>query len=1070
LDLSVLSELADDAEVPTHATTPEALPIAVRVYTTRKRRPQKESPAVRKPKRRYGQEALVFDTETTTDPSQRLLVGSWRVYRDQWDGAAGTTCIEEGFFYPDDLPSTDPEAYALLQRFVERERAALAVGFSRRSQGQRIRLEPLSWWLDHRLHTYGYQHRDRCEVVGFNLMFDLGRLAGYWGAAKGYYRGGFSLRLWGKRGTDGSWRDRRHYPRLLIKSIDPRRTLIAWGSLIEGDQDYRGTSGRFVDLRTLSFALRDENLTLETACDAFDVPYAKRKVRYGVITRKLLRYLREDVAATTNLYRACKEELAKHEGIDLPADRLYSPATVGAAYLEAMGLEHPMEKFDDLDSRIHGWAMSAFFGGRAEARIVRTEVPVAYVDATSMYPTVNALLDTWSVLTAARIRVVDVTRDIRRVLAAPDLLERCFERSFWARELGVTLVALDHPVDQVLPVRAYWDPDGVDPGIGVNPLTYDGCLWYTLPDVVASVLMSGHAPNVRGAFRLRGVGRQRELRNVQLRGHRTLNPNRRDADPFVLMIEERQRIRADMTLSDAERARLGKFLKITANATSYGILARFDRRDLVNNAHVTVYGPDDEPIQAKTRHPEDPGPFAFPPIAASLTAGARLMLAMLERLVTDAGGSYAFCDTDSMGIVADSRRHRVSCATEDGDSVVALSRPEVRDLLERFEPLNPYDRSLVPSLWKEEFESLHKPLRCLAISAKRYALLREDALVGVIDVTHDIDSVEDEGQNADVIDRSEHGLGLYLDPTDPGEPRRDDAGRLMWISTAWEWVLGQRASLPAWQHQVALTRFTVSSPRVMEWFRNFNAGRPWSERIRPGSFGLIAHPSPTFEKKNNDALPAAPYDRDPRRWMQLPWYDRRTGDEVSIAIIQGAGPDDFGDIAGSVLVDSIREVVGRYRLRPEHKSLAPDGRPTDGETKGLLRRRPILSAPVLTDLTGKESNRLLERLTGEVTDPDEYRNRYGQRAQRWDILVKPILRQMGSSLVALRSGRSRSAVERATRDLSPTTPHSSSIGLYRQVASDWVKETTTLGGSEWGILYQAARRSSGDGERREERR
>ena len=86
-----------------------------------------------------------------------------------------------------------------------------------------------------------------------------------------------------------------------------------------------------------------------------------------------------------------------------------------------------------------------------------------------------------------------------------------------------------------------------------------------------------------------------------------------------------------------------------------------------------------------------------------------------------------------------------------------------------------------------------------------------------------------------------------------------------------------------------------------------------------------------------------------------------------------AGPE-FRELAlvrGDVVISSLGDVIRRYRLRPEHKSLAPDGEPVMGDTKGLLRRRPIESAPVLTDLTGKEANKLIERLIGEVTDPRE---------------------------------------------------------------------------------------------------
>ena len=44
---------------------------------------------------------------------------------------------------------------------------------------------------------------------------------------------------------------------------------------------------------------------------------------------------------------------------------------------------------------------------------------------------------------------------------------------------------------------------------------------------------------------------------------------------------------------------------------------------------------------------------------ASITAAARLMLALLEREVTKVGGSYAFCDTDSLAIVATPRRRKI---------------------------------------------------------------------------------------------------------------------------------------------------------------------------------------------------------------------------------------------------------------------------------------------------------------------------------------------------------------------------------------------------------------------------
>src|SRR5439155_15043949 len=63
---------------------------------------------------------------------------------------------------------------------------------------------------------------------------------------------------------------------------------------------------------------------------------------------------------------------------------------------------------------------------------------------------------------------------------------------------------------------------------------------------------------------------------------------------------------------------------------------------------------------------EKPGRWCFPPLAATIAGAARLMLALLERSVSDLGGTYAFCDTDSMAIVA----------TRDGGLVECPGGPE----------------------------------------------------------------------------------------------------------------------------------------------------------------------------------------------------------------------------------------------------------------------------------------------------------------------------------------------------------------------------------------------------------
>jgi hypothetical protein len=120
---------------------------------------------------------------------------------------------------------------------------------------------------------------------------------------------------------------------------------------------------------------------------------------------------------------------------------------------------------------------------------------------------------------------------------------------------------------------------------------------------------------------------------------------------------------------------------------------------------------------------------------------------------------------------------------------------DVRRLLARFDELNPYDRQLVRSPWKAEADSLTRELWCYAISAKRYCLYRptENGAAEIV-AALDADPGDDEGpsETAELLaDWSEHGLGLYLDPTarDPDRPRRDSEGRRFWVAQAWQWVL-----------------------------------------------------------------------------------------------------------------------------------------------------------------------------------------------------------------------------------------------------------------------------------------
>ncbi len=575
---------------------------------------------------------LVLDTETTTDPSQRLLFGSYRVLR-----ARTGKLIEEGLFYAHDLPSGD---LATLERYVA-EHAD--------DDGGQLRLLSRAEFVEEVLWRVGHQARAR--IVGFNLPFDLSRLAVHVAPARGM-GGGFSLRLWEWRDPAGRRLLDRWRPTIRVKTIDARRQLISFGTPGSLDPEHRvgrGYRGRFLDLRALAYALTDRGHSLASAARAFGVERGKDRVeRHGVVSEAYIDYNRQDVRLTFELHQALMAEWARHP-VELDPERAFSPAAVGKAYLRAMGVRPPMDRPNHVPDEVLGRSMAAYYGGRAECRVRRVPLPVRYVDFTSMYPSVFGLEGLWRWVVCDHFEVEDATGDARAYLASATR-EGLHDPAAWPPLAGV--VCRVRPAGELLPVRARYgaDPDGGagNPAwtIGLNRLHAPVELWYTLADLVAAKLLGGRAPVVLEAVRVVPVGTAERLRPVRLRGAVRVDPRRDDL--FRRVIEERQRIKRDPSIPAHERDRLEHFLKVFANAASYGVFAEV--RQLDRPGEVTGFGL--WPFTARLAAPEEPGEFSFPPLAATVTGGGRLLLALLEADVEAAGGSYVACDTDSLLIVA----------------------------------------------------------------------------------------------------------------------------------------------------------------------------------------------------------------------------------------------------------------------------------------------------------------------------------------------------------------------------------------------------------------------------------
>ncbi len=986
--------------------TPDPLKLAIRVYPEP---PSREADGERKKLRfwRRPHRTFVFDTECKTDTAQTLTFGSYRYFEHG-------ICLEEGLFSGDDLPQGDR---AKLEAYVKTHAAAT----DWRRGVPELRLLSRREFLE-KLYDAGFDGRGL--IVGFNLPFDLSRLAVDFGNAKDRrFAGGFSLALWDWDDGTGKRRINKHRPRIAIKHIDSKRALKGFTGTLDADpvdlipegsttgepEDKYKFRGHFLDLRTLAFVLTDRGHSLASACKAFGVEQGKLAVEeHGVITPEYIDYNRRDVEATAALAAKLLEEYDRFD-VELQETQAFSPASLGKAHLRKMGIAPVLER-QTIEKRYLGYAQSAFFGGRTSAHIRKVPVPVVYTDFLSMYPTVNSLMGLWRYLIAEEVSIVpgnvSETVDFLRTITP----EKLFDPQTWTRLPAFARVI---PDGDILPTRAAYSVESNDYQVALNHVyassddPKDG-LWYALPDLAASVLLTGRVPKVVDAFRIEARGRLPGLRKITLRGTVPIDPSIQDF--FRTVIEERKRLAANPALSDEERKRLDKALKVLANATSYGIFAEMRREEALKDVPVTCYGIDPDPFTCKVRNPERPGEYCFPPLASLITAAARLMLALLERCVTDLGGTYAMEDTDSMAIVATQRGGLIECEggthRKNGTPAIkALSWPQVAAIAKRFEALNPYDpdaiRGSVLKIEDDNFDPKtenQRQLWCLAISAKRYTLFLRDR--------NGEPALLREGVNNEEDRYSEHGLGHLLNPADPQSEDRN------WIAQAWLSIVRRSLGLSAkplrFAKRVAVGRTTVSSPAVMKPLKTLNDGKTYDKRIKPFNFILSCHVRKLGHPIGADPERfhlIAPYETDPRKWETMRWIDQYSKEGKRYRISTSA-------LHGSRTMARVKgygDVLREYEYHPEPKCADASGAPCRKQTVGLLGRRHIAIDGFV--FIGKESNKLEAVEEGGIpSESDVYTVFNDSKRDEWAMKWLPILKAMPIAELIERSGLSERAL------------------------------------------------------------
>jgi hypothetical protein len=384
------------------------------------------------------------------------------------------------------------------------------------------------------------------------------------------------------------------------------------------------------------------------------------------------------------------------------------------------------------------------------------------------------------------------------------------------------------------------------------------------------------------------------------------------------------------------------WLKILANSI-YGFFVELNPETQKQDVPVTVYSggktfPDESDVI------ENPGPWFFPPLASLITAGGRLLLAMVEARVQEKKGTYLFCDTDSLAIVSSKAGGRLCIPGSKGVNI--LSWAQVRGIVNRFARLNPYNRKIVKRSILNLVDANYidsdpkKPQRQLygySIAAKRYALYEKTAK-----------------RNIRIVDPKAHGIGFLYPPKDSPKDWKEDVPQ--WIYEMWDYivrgVLKLERKKPSWLDIPQMMRLTITTFNVLKMLGDWEIARPYN-------FLLLPMVDPTFgyafyRRANEKVLLVTDFSSKQDHWFDMKCVNIHSGKKYKMVDCTKEKNPPYNVVFPS----QFARLVIEYQEHPEAKSLAPDGGPCEAGTRGLLQRAHIIAGEFR--YVGKETDRKWE--------------------------------------------------------------------------------------------------------------
>lgn len=794
---------------------------------------------------------------------------------------------------------------------------------------------------------------------------------------------------WGRRRAGGGWYRRSpNRPELKLRK---RRVgwQVSWGACgkdADGHRYGKASPGQWVDVVSLahaldgdrgaSFAEHRENiglapmtLPLRVSPDAIGAAVVVEAV-HALHETALTLDERASEWFTTGRERG--------EGRGrLSLSRTTSPGAVAAEVLARLRVSAPLARFTLSEPDQQAWA-ETFHGGRCsfDWRFAGLPFPCAAYDASSAFPLVAHLLDWWGVVTCKALEEEDVTEALRhlceRAVADPALV---LDPAVW-RRFGFALAEV-HPDGERFPVEVEdrRRPDGRMEVTSV--FSPRRPMHYAWPDVVAAAALSRRVPRVVRATRLVPLGRQEALRRrLPLLPGLVLDVTQ---DPVLALVAHRRRLKHAGDLTRAAQ------LRVVANALAFGNFARFDE---------CRWG-----SAGRSRVGERPGPWTFLPIASSVSAGSRLLLAVFEAMIAARGGCPVYCDTDCWIVPASPTGGTLDLP--DGGRVRLLRWDDLDAITAAFAPLQVFGPD-VP-VWKCERGARSKPLRSVVFGTKRHV----EFTLGPLDNVEVV--VTDEESAAEVIDRTDANLGgYYADPPTMSGRADEDDGRRWSLAAAQREVAFALAlqrdpasatrDVAPWDEPEecpapALLRRTVVSPEVLRSLPPELGPRPGSRFVEGVSGSVLGG--------SGGAPVALDTGDDLAGWRGLRFLDRRSGHPVSVAT-------DWRDLDAARLASLDEKAVEWSAPRP------PEPLPTVHVEPWNIRHLGRVSGVIDGEIDGLSN---LAARRPRYDEPDGARLRAVQEAARQEG-PRAFARRTGlPSSVAARAAAgaaiSRASVERA---------------------------------------------------------